>query len=62
MLIGAQNKTGGKLSCHTQDKIDGNTHGTTGEYSRGMTGDKTIRRVLNCCSLLFAEDFFKQAY
>jgi hypothetical protein len=42
MLIGAQNKTGGKLSCHTQDKIDGNTHGTTGEYSRGMTGDKTI--------------------
>jgi hypothetical protein len=42
MLIAAQNKTGGKLSCHTQDKIDGNTHGMTGECSHGMTDGKTI--------------------
>jgi hypothetical protein len=35
MLIGDnQAQTGGKLSCHTQDKIGGNTY--------EMTGDKTI--------------------
>ena len=55
MLIGdKQAQTGGKMSCLTQDKIGGNTHGMTGGNTRGMTDGKQICWVFSC-SLLFAE-------
>jgi len=53
MLIGDKHaQTGGKLSCHTQDKISGNTH--------GMTGGKTIWGVLSYLLLSLPNSFLNK--